>query len=337
LPPHWYTKVAELNRARLLYNIALTEFLRSEAAEGRIGCAGDCTVFCKCLSRQGSAFVKSEAFVQRAECRINLTLHYRLALHGEFRHILTSLLTDPLHANTYSYAHFVAAWFSVETLWEIRKGLYAVNVCLASTTSSYLSLGVTDNGFGQELDLGGGLAESLSGGYASKTIRDLLGARPWVPGRWEAIADQLTDKTPTQQALRFEVETSEHAVTELVQGRFALCDGAIYTELTNRPIHQEGAPSIGLRQSRISQILDLLEEALGNPEVRAKFGGPDSDLGQFFSYFYQLGVTSSGSVTENCASQNPDIGSLWVTLSEIFQIPFILALIPYQTEVWFWG
>ena len=95
----------------------------------------------------------------KIETMVSKTLHYRLALHGEFRQALAALVTDPLHAQNRKCTHFLSAWLPIESLWKIRTDLHSVNAHFLNRTSTYLAVGVTNNGLGQELDLGGGIAK----------------------------------------------------------------------------------------------------------------------------------------------------------------------------------
>jgi hypothetical protein len=259
-------------------------------------------------------------------------------LHGEFRHALQALVTDPLHAQNKNRAHFVAAWLPVEALWEVRKGLHTVNSLFQNKTSTYLAISVTDNGFGSELDLSGGVENDLPNGYTSKSLRELCGDREWVVGYWNTTYKKFTVQSPAQQVQQLEVSTREHAVTELVNGRFALCDGILHSQQADREIHRDGASSYVQHKDRLGQILALLKECREDTEIRSEFrcghlGGTISDVDRLIEYLTRLDLYSAGEVTNHYSSPDSENCDLWVTLSELLQVPFPLSILPHQTEV----
>ena len=61
--------------------------------------------------------------------------------------------------------------------------------------------------------------------------------------------------------------------------------------------------------------------------VRSELGGPDSQLDQLCQHLFRLDKHLSLAVTDFCSRKGVDDCPFWVTLSELLQILFVLAIL----------
>ena len=93
-------------------------------------------------------------------------------------------------------------------------------------------------------------------------------------------------------------------------------------------------------RSVLGQLLCLLDDTLSQTPVRACLQKADYllKLLELHQQLTDLNIWPAGTVSDDWSRRGDNDSEVWLTLSNLLQVPFILAVLPRQCETWaFWA